>query len=354
MRSSKVLVAGLGVACAAMVAQAGTVTLLSKSGPGVIGFVHGGRDGTVVGMHNGQAAVWDAGTNTRTDLAGAPSSVHGTDNGTYVGWVIEDDYRATLWNGGQTNLHPADYSGSLAYGVHDGQQAGMVYDAGYNYSAALWTGTAGSFVNLNPAAATASYAFGVYDGRQVGAAEVGGSTVASLWTGTAASWVNLAPVGSVSSYAMAAHESSVVGYADFGAGTHAGMWTGDTASSWVSLHTPGALASQALAASEDAQVGWVFGADFVQRAMLWLGSAASAIDLHAMLNPSDYTDSTAHAVWQVDDVIYVAGNGFTTTGTVDPLLWTITIIPLPSGAALAGVGLLALGVRGRRRAFAHA
>ncbi len=90
------------------------------------------------------------------------------------------------------DLNPVGVSGAEAYGVSDGQQVGYIYDsASSNYHAALWRGTAASWVDLNPAGATVSYALGVHSNQQVGYARVAGITRASLWSGTAASWVDL-------------------------------------------------------------------------------------------------------------------------------------------------------------------
>ncbi len=56
-----------------------------------------------------------------------------------------------------TYLHPAGAAESWGTGVSGVDQVGRITNAGSsNTFAALWTGTAGSFVNLNPAGASAS------------------------------------------------------------------------------------------------------------------------------------------------------------------------------------------------------
>jgi hypothetical protein len=64
-------------------------------------------------------------------------------------------------------------------------------DAGGLRHAALWGGTAASWVDLNPAGASESDAWAVHNGQQVGYATVGGLQHAGLWSGTADSWVDL-------------------------------------------------------------------------------------------------------------------------------------------------------------------
>src|SRR5689334_2038601 len=73
-----------------------------------------------------------------------------------------------------TNLHPAGAIRSTAYDVHAGQQVGYASIGDWaTWHAALWKGTAASFVDLHPVGATRSVAGSAYNGQQVGFAVFG-------------------------------------------------------------------------------------------------------------------------------------------------------------------------------------
>jgi len=65
------------------------------------------------------------------------------------------------------NLHPASAVYSLGYATDGSTQVGEVYPAGIAH-AALWQGTAASWVDLHPATASSSTALGVGGGQQAG------------------------------------------------------------------------------------------------------------------------------------------------------------------------------------------
>jgi hypothetical protein len=134
-----------------------------------------------------------------------------------------------------TNLHPSGLSTSEAYGS-GGQQVGYVKPSVQRSRAALWSGTASSYVDLHPDGALDSVAWGGGDGQQVGWALIGGGGRASLWTGSASSWVNLNPAGWASSTAVAARGGQQVGRGNFNASTFSSaiLWNG-TAESFVIL-----------------------------------------------------------------------------------------------------------------------
>ena len=80
---------------------------------------------------------------------------------------------------------------SGVFGVFGSQQVGHV-EVFYQYShAALWEGSAASWIDLHPAGAQYSAAKGVLAGRQVGSVTIGDVGHASMWTGSAESWVDL-------------------------------------------------------------------------------------------------------------------------------------------------------------------
>ena len=132
------------------------------------------------------------------------------------------------------SLHPAEATGSLAYGVYRGQQAGVARLDGANH-AILWSGSAAGWVDLNPAGATYPVARGVYADRQVGYAYIDGSSSyhAGMWNGTAESWMDLNPEGATESYGYGISSGEQVGAALFGGYSHAGRWYGTRKAGWI-------------------------------------------------------------------------------------------------------------------------
>jgi hypothetical protein len=111
-----------------------------------------------------------------------------------------NDQHATLWTGpshSRTDLHPAGFPSSGAFGISADSQVGTGFLTFYfsgDRHALLWHGTAASAVDLNPTGFTRSEAFSVAGAMQVGYG-MGSSTDnqnhAFLWQGTAASGVDL-------------------------------------------------------------------------------------------------------------------------------------------------------------------
>lgn len=104
----------------------------------------------------------------------------------------------------------------------------------------------------------------------------------------------------------------------------------------MNLNPTGSSSSQAFGTNGTQQVGVATIAG-VERAALWSGTAASWVDLHALL-PSNYNYSEARSVWSDGVNTYVAGIGVnTSTGNYEALLWTQPI-PAPGTVALLGLG----------------
>jgi hypothetical protein len=207
------------------------------------------------------------------------------------------------------DLNPAGYITSTASSTDGVQQCGWAYSSlgGGNHSM-VWSGSASSYVDLH-ALFTWTYCTGVQGGQQVGYGERPVYTVfyqhAMLWNGSAGTAVDLQPAtGYPYSKAMGVAYGQQVGYTSTSAypggdtigyqpGSHAMMWTGSAASA-VDLHPAGYDGSQALATNGVQQGGWgyiVLGTTH-QHAMLWSGTAASAVDLH----PAAYSDSRITAL----------------------------------------------------------
>lgn len=242
--------------------------------------------------------------------AGATGSrAYGVDGGVQAGEAWVDGWpRACLWHGSAetwVNLDPAGSSQSRAYGVCGGAQVGVAYVPVY-WNAALWSGSPDTWVNLNPVGVAYSAAYGVDGGQQVGYwISYDMQSRACLWSGSAASWVNLDPYGSLWSVAKGAGGGQQVGRARVNNATRASLWTG-TAASWVDLHPAGVTSSFALDADDGQQVGYV---DILgHRASLWTGTSASWVDLH----PAGAMQSEAlavHAGEQAGWATFAAGVG---------------------------------------------
>lgn len=177
-----------------------------------------------------------------------------------------------------------------------------------------WSGTAASYVDLhNATGQTWSYCLGTYGGQQVGYGERPVYTVtfqyAYVWNNGVAT--SLAPtiVGYPYSKAIGVRSGQQVGYMSsvpypygetfsYHAGSHAVLWAG-TAASAVDLNPAGFGASEALATNGTQQAGWAYNAlPASQHAALWTGTAASFVDL----NPAAYNDSRITALTATQQV----------------------------------------------------
>ncbi len=175
-----------------------------------------------------------------------------------------------------TNIHPVGASSSYAVGTTGTLQVGSA-SFGNEVHAAIWAGSAGSFLDLHPTGATNSYLTAIEGSQQVGMAAFG-TIRAAAWAGTVTSYLSLHLPGALSSDLYGTSGSQQCGIIGTGAGTEAGIWEGDTAS-FVNLHPAGASVSKARGTNGARQVGTATfgGAD---HAVIWTGTAASFVDLH--------------------------------------------------------------------------
>ncbi len=175
-----------------------------------------------------------------------------------------------------TILHPADpsYLLSRTTATSDSQQVGWVQRQVAPFTfvthAALWSGTASSFVELTTGSFDESIALGVDAGVQVGSADIVvfdpqtnenyAARRAVWWAGTAASQTPLAYLGPVTGNSRATdiHRGVIVGY-------------------------------------------------MASRATVWAGpDFARVTDLHALL-PGNSPYSRANSVWVEGDTVYIGG-----------------------------------------------
>jgi len=204
----------------------------------------------------------------------------GVTGGNQVGWVNFGDTHAALWSGTASSfvdLHPDVASDSRALAVDGNTQAGYAV-LNTQPHASLWTGTAASWVDLNPPGMNPSTIFGIGGGQQVGFVSVSSKRNAALWTGTAGSVVNLHPAGATQSAANGVSGGVQVGYAGIGGSNHASKWTG-TAGSWVDLHPTGATSSSATCVA-NGKIGGQATFSGSAHAGFWTSTAASWVDLH--------------------------------------------------------------------------
>ena len=151
------------------------------------------------------ALLWKADT-TLVELPPAESGGAAQAQATDGQWVVGSagrtgGQRAALWpaDGSRIVVLGDDRSITDATWVADGEQVGVRW-TGRGSAAALWRGSASSFVDLTPEAHEAGWASGCARGFQVGFVQVeattrsGSGTMASkaaLWQGDAASFVDL-------------------------------------------------------------------------------------------------------------------------------------------------------------------
>ena len=255
---------------------------------------------------------------------------------------VDGNNHAILELGDATNsldLHPATgtYYASQAIATDDVEQCGYATYYGSPH-AVKWNGSASTFTDLHSATGqTWSYCLGTHGGQQVGFGERPVYTVtyqyAYLWTNGLATNLHPTALGFAYSKALGVHNGQQVGYTStipypygetfaYQSFSHAVLWQG-TAASAVDLNPAGYSGSQALATNGTQQGGWAYAAVVTQaqHAALWSGTAASFVDL----NPAAYSDSRITAMTDTQQV----GDGWVgqmgAVGSVrHALVWTGT------------------------------
>lgn len=200
--------------------------------------------GTASTIQTTQAYVWQGSAESARNItpAGATAAAaYDISGGMSVGAVSFDGRHghAILWDlelGTHVDLNPNGYLNSLAQGVFNEQQVGYVRDPATEWQrAAIWHGSADSFVNLHPFSTEyqRSFAYATNGEVQVGEARLtrGGRTDfhALAWRGSAETVVDLhefLPDAFASSGANDIDEfGNIIGWADLDFGTtYAVIW----------------------------------------------------------------------------------------------------------------------------------
>lgn len=292
------------------------------------GYLHGGAIAS-------RATIWAWPGFTPIDLhpsnSWTSSTLMGGTDYQQVGYVYRSIWpgpRAALWYGSAAsyvNLNPSWALHSIAYAASGTQQAGSATATVpfFQVRAGFWSGTAASFVDLHPGVlhpeAISSQAYAMAGNQQGGMVNYNGVAQAALWSGTPASYRNLHPVGLLEhSEILGMTPNQQVGYA----GRHAGIWFG-TAASFKDFHPVGADYSEIHATIDTAQVGHAT-YNFSRRAILWLGSADNYLDLQPVLG-SLYRDSEANGISANGNTLLVAGTARDRMGKAHHILWNILL-----------------------------
>jgi hypothetical protein len=307
-----------------------------------------------------------------TNLSGLVDSQAGATDGVHQVGEADDasgNSHAILWNSSPDSaidLSPVNLNGIINSGagsIAGNQQAGSGWGAPVgglvNFHPLLWHGTAASAVDLSPTNLTGITSSLIYatDGpQQVGQGKgtgTGNTWHAMLWSGTANSAVDLGASIGIDSFAFAVRGNQQVGWDTVGNSSGALLWKG-TAQSVVSL-TPTNLGSvnsaQALDTNGIQQVGLYgfldgFTGMNVGHAVVWSGTADSAVDLHSFLPASGIWSNSAAGTIDASGIIY--GNAYGSYQGMSGhfiVEWT----PVPEPSAMALIALVSFGLVARRR-----
>jgi hypothetical protein len=259
-----------------------------------VGFWVGAPVGTLLGRSTGQPVLWrDGQPELITAEALKHVDVRGARQDLMVGnWHTPSSYkyRALAWIGGgkPVSLHPDGWEWTVGVGCGDGQFVGCgKKDKASKGGALLWNNSEAEPVLLGPGAEAVAACQGVQVGHYGGP----GFQQACLWRGTSHSRLDLHPEGP--SQALGVGDGQQVGVVWRNLKQpRAALWQGQAA--FVDLTPAGYEYAKAQDCTAGMQVGYA-GRDGRTRAMLWNGTAESAIDLQDLV-PPPWQDSTARCI----------------------------------------------------------
>ncbi len=230
-------------------------------------------------------------------------------------------------------------------------------DCSFNiYHAVVWSGPGSSPSDITPPLVNFVEAW-VYGGSGTTLAGVGitdqggyyGLPHALLWHGASYAWKDLNPPGDSVSYAYAATSSGIVGSGTLAA-AHALLWPLSNLNASIDLHPSSAYSqSEALGIFGTQQVGdaTTNSSTPTAHAILWTGSAASAVDL----TPSNVTSALAYAAGNTSQ----AGCGIVAPATTQhALIWHGSAATMHDINPLGFTDSCARAIHGRLQAgFGH-
>ncbi|MBL8765295.1 MAG: hypothetical protein JNM07_13605 [Phycisphaerae bacterium] len=306
-------------------------------------------------IEKGRPTLWNTQTQQLTYLNPPPfigGRVRAIQGNVQAGGVATETYgHAAMWSGSAetfVDMHPLSNPRSseivaMDGGVQVGDTRALVTQS-YHH-AAMWRGTPQSHIDLNPPGMVESYGTAAADGMQGGyfrQTELHGYH-AALWRGSAESMIDLHPAGARESRLMGMASGQQVGSVSV-IGEHAAMWSG-SAASWIDMNPPGAGVSMLNATCGSAQVGWANTGN--PSAGIWFGTPDSFVSLHQFLPPGEYYQSIATGVSHVNGVYYVSGYALSNLiGHSDEAFVWIGV-PAPGPGALAALAALRAGRRRR-------
>ncbi|QOJ00342.1 MAG: hypothetical protein HRU70_07500 [Phycisphaeraceae bacterium] len=274
--------------------------------------------GTINGFTTSRAAMWHGTAESFVELNVVHPNYGSTQARSTAGnQVVGESYfrptgtqRAILWDAttlAWTDLNPVGAQASLAVATDGLRQGGRVRSTGQSeFRAALWFGSAASYVDLHPPGYVRSQVNGLGadgGGAQVGSIQVAGQTARPVvWRGTMQSLVDLTPTA------------------------------------------PGVRNAEVFATTGLVHAGHAVFQTTGLNAVLWLADDPnSLVNLHRFLG-AGWTSSTVAAITRVDDTLYVAGRATRANHPREMAVsWVIRNVPAPGTLAplLAGAALLA-------------
>jgi hypothetical protein len=251
--------------------------------------------------------------------------------------------QATLWNSTEpaVDLTPTGLTHIFDSGVNatDGvDQVGFGGVSTGGFHALFWSGTGSSAVDIGPPSLFFSTANGVGGNQIVGYGYASLQDLfehALLWNGPNTNPIDLNPTllpGVTASVAVGTNGVNQVGYSLYGielsngqAVLHAILWSGSAASA-IDLNPATCFASgaYAIAGTQEVGIGEPLGSTGVSHAFLWNGTAESAVDL----NPTDLSTSLADSIAVGTNGIFQVGCGYNQSNSIasetSALVWSGT------------------------------
>ncbi|MCC7388838.1 MAG: hypothetical protein IT431_08720 [Phycisphaerales bacterium] len=267
----------------------------------------------------GDGVVWPEWTTEYVGLKPAESQsayVEGADGGYQAGKVYVEYQVAypALWQGTAESVidltPPGPYYDSALYQRQGSQTVGWAYHNIDGRHAAMWLNNdPAQFVDLHPNIADWSRAHatdGVRQGGRVAIPNIGQH--AALWKGTAASFIDMGPPGQYT-YGWIRGMASGTQVGEYVNLTkRAALWH-DTPESMITMSPPWATSAALYATIGDMHVGYAAHPSGRGGAGIWYGDdPESFFDLHRFV-PAQYADngSTAFDIDTKDGNIYIAG-----------------------------------------------